>query len=203
MTNKAQKIILTDADGVLLNWEYAFSCWMNQQGYEKQPGSSFQYDIAVAFNLESNNKGHKLVKRFNESAAMGFLPALRDSVHYVKKLHEEHGYEFRCITSMSTDKHAFKLRRMNIEKLFGLSAFTKLTCLATGAPKDDALAEYKDSNYFWIEDKLDNAVAGLKQGLRPILVEHGHNMNEELPEGIHKVVNWKENYSYITGENNE
>ena len=25
MTNKAQKIILTDADGVLLNWEYAFT----------------------------------------------------------------------------------------------------------------------------------------------------------------------------------
>ena len=203
MTNKAQKIILTDADGVLLNWEYAFSCWMNQQGYEKQPGSSFQYNISVAFNLESNNKGHKLIKRFNESAAMGFLPALRDSVHYVKKLHEEHGYEFHCITSMSTDKHAFKLRRMNIEKLFGLSAFTKLKCLATGAPKDDALAEYKDSNCFWIEDKLDNAEAGLRQGLRPILVEHGHNMNEDLPAGIHKVVNWKEIYSYITGENNE
>ena len=203
MTNKAQKIILTDADGVLLNWEYAFSCWMNQQGYEKQPGSSFQYNISVAFNLESNNKGHKLIKRFNESAAMGFLPALRDSVHYVKKLHEEHGYEFHCITSMSTDKHAFKLRRMNIEKLFGLSAFTKLVCLATGAPKDDALAEYKGSNYFWIEDKLENAEAGLKQGLRPILVEHGHNMNEELPDDIHKVVNWKEIYSFITGERNE
>ena len=198
---KAENIILTDADGVLLNWEYAFSCWMQQQGYEKQPGASFQYDIAVAFNLESNNKGHKLVKRFNESAAMGFLPALRDSVHYVKKLHEEHGFEFHCITSMSTDKHAFKLRRMNIEKLFGTSAFTKLKCLATGAPKDDALAEYKGSNCFWIEDKLDNAEAGLKQGLRPILVEHGHNMNKELPEGIHKVVNWKGIYSYITGEN--
>jgi beta-phosphoglucomutase-like phosphatase (HAD superfamily) len=176
---------------------------MEQQGYEKQPGANFQYDIAVAFNLESNNKGHKLIKRFNESAAMGFLPALRDSVHYVKKLHEEHGYEFHCITSMSTDSYAFKLRRMNLEKLFGTSAFTKLICLATGAPKDDALAEYKDSNCFWIEDKLENAEAGLKQGLRPILVEHGHNMNEDLTDGIHKVVNWKEIYSYITGEKDE
>jgi len=199
----AEKLILTDADGVLLNWEYAFTCFMDQQGFQKQPGSAFQYDIAKAFNLKSNNQGHKLIKRFNESAAMGFLPALRDSVHYVKKLHEEHGYEFHCITSMSTDTYAYKLRRMNIEKLFGTSAFTKLICLATGAPKDDALAEYKGSNYFWIEDKLDNAVAGLKQGLRPLLVEHGHNMNEELPEDIHKVVNWKEIYSIITGENDE
>jgi beta-phosphoglucomutase-like phosphatase (HAD superfamily) len=104
---------------------------------------------------------------------------------------------------MSTDTYAYKLRRMNLEKLFGTSAFTKLICLATGAPKDEALAEYKDSNCFWIEDKLENAEAGLKQGLRPILVEHGHNMNEELANGIHKVVNWKEIYSYITGEENE
>ena len=197
MKNKAQKLILTDADGVLLNWEYAFSC------YQKQPGANYQYDISKSFNVESNNKGHKLVKQFNESAAMGFLPALRDSVHYVKKLHEEKGYEFHCITSMSTDTYAYKLRRMNLEKLFGTSAFTKLICLATGAPKDEALAEYKDSNCFWIEDKLENAEAGLKQGLRPILVEHGHNMNEELTNGIHKVVNWKEIYSYITGEENE
>ena len=188
---------------MLLNWEYAFSCWMEQQGYEKQPGANFQYDISKSFNVESNNKGHKLVKQFNESSAMGFLPALRDSVHYVKKLHEEKGYEFHCITSMSTDTYAYKLRRMNLEKLFGTSAFTKLICLATGAPKDEALAEYKDSNCFWIEDKLENAEAGLKQGLRPILVEHGHNMNEELANGIHKVVNWKEIYSYITGEENE
>jgi hypothetical protein len=173
---------------------------MEQQGYQEQPGANFQYDIAKRFNIESKNKGHKLVRQFNESAAMGFLPALRDSVHYVKKLHEEHGYEFHCITSMSTDSYAFKLRRMNLEKLFGTASFTKLVCLATGAPKDDALAEYKDSNYFWIEDKLENAEAGLKQGLRPILVEHGHNMNEDLNDSIHKVVNWKEIYSYITGE---
>tara|TARA_B100000780_G_scaffold104484_1_gene73075 strand:- start:2143 stop:2670 length:528 start_codon:yes stop_codon:yes gene_type:complete len=174
---------------------------MDQQGYQEQPGANYEYDISKRFSLDSKNQGHKLVRQFNESAAMGFLPALRDSVHYVKKLHEEHGYEFHCITSMSTDAYAFKLRRMNLEKLFGPSAFTKLVCLATGAPKDDALAEYKNSNYFWIEDKLENAVAGLKQGLRPILVEHGHNMNEELEDGIHKVVDWKNLYSYITGEN--
>ena len=115
---KEKKIILTDADGVLLNWEYAFTCWMEDKGYQQQPGANYEYNIAKRFNVESNNKGHKLVKQFNESAAMGFLPALRDAVHYVKKLHEEAGYEFHCITSMSTDAYAFKLRRMNLEKLF-------------------------------------------------------------------------------------
>ena len=27
------KVILTDADGVILNWEYAFCCYLEQRGY--------------------------------------------------------------------------------------------------------------------------------------------------------------------------
>ena len=27
------KVILTDADGVLLNWEYAFCCYLEQRGH--------------------------------------------------------------------------------------------------------------------------------------------------------------------------
>ena len=115
---------------------------------------------------------------------------------YVKRLHEEHGYVFRCITSMSTDANAKKLRQMNLEKLFGKTAFEELVCLDTGAPKDDALAPYKDSGLYWIEDKLENAECGLDLGLKPILVEHGFNMNDKLRPGITKVTNWKEIYEH-------
>ena len=141
-----------------------------------------------------------LVKQFNESAAIGLLPALRDSMFYVKRLHEEHGYVFRCITSLSLDKNAYKLRLMNLEKLFGKTAFEELVCLDTGADKDEALLPYKDSGLYWIEDKLDNAMVGLDLGLKPILIEHGFNMNEKLDPNIKKVVNWKEVYEHITGE---
>ena len=29
------KVILTDCDGVLLNWEYAFITWMKRHGYSE------------------------------------------------------------------------------------------------------------------------------------------------------------------------
>ena len=194
------KVILTDADGVLLNWEYAFTVWMEQHGHTQVEDANFLYDIGKRFNLESNNMGHRLVKQFNESAAIGFLPALRDAMYYVKRLHEEHGYVFRCITSLSTDKNAYKLRKMNLEKLFGETAFEELVCLATGADKDEALEPYKDSGLYWIEDKLSNAVCGQNLGLNPILIEHGFNMHDEIPLGMKKVATWKELYQYITGE---
>jgi len=194
------KVILTDADGVLLNWEYAFSCWMQQHGHTEVENANWIYDIGDRFGV-TKETGKLLVKQFNESAAIGFLPALRDAMYYVKRLHEEHGYVFRCITSLSLDKNAYKLRKMNLEKLFGETAFEELVCLDTGADKDDALEQYRDSGLYWIEDKLSNAQLGLDLGLNAILIEHGFNMNDDIPEGMKKVVNWKEVYEHIV--NNE
>jgi FMN phosphatase YigB (HAD superfamily) len=31
--NMDKKLILTDADGVILDWEWAFSVWMQERGY--------------------------------------------------------------------------------------------------------------------------------------------------------------------------
>lgn len=195
-----KKIILTDCDGVLLNWEYAFCVWMEQHGHTQIKNGNEEYNISKRFNI-AESTGKQLVKQFNESAAMGFLPALRDSRYYVKRLHEEHGYEFHCITSMSLDPNAKKLRQMNLDKMFGPTAFPVLHCLDTGADKDEFLDEhYGDSGLYWIEDKMANAIAGLNVGLNPILIEHGWNMNDDLLVGIKKVVNWKEIYEHIVND---
>ena len=193
------KTILTDCDGVLLNWEYAFCTWMEQHGYTQIENGNHYYDLAERFAITREEAKAK-VKIFNESAAIGFLPALRDAMFYVKRLHEEHGYTFHCITSLSLDPSAYQLRKMNLEKLFGPTAFTKLICLDTGADKDEALAKYKDKGLYWVEDKYENAVAGLTYGLKPILIEHGFNMNEPVLDGMVKCLNWKEIYEHITGE---
>ena len=193
------KVILVDADGVLLNWEWAFGVWMEQHGHTSIENGNLLYDIGDRYGI-AKEQGKQLIKIFNESAAIGFLPALRDAMFYVKRLHEEHGYVFHCITSLSLDPNAGKLRRMNLEKLFGKTAFEQIICLDTGADKDEILVTYQGTGYYWIEDKLENAVAGQQFGLNPILIEHGHNMQEILPEGVKKVVNWKEIYEIITGE---
>jgi hypothetical protein len=196
---EGKKIILTDCDGVVMNWEYAFCCWLEQRGYTQIENGNWEYDIGKRFGI-TREEAIKHVITFNESAAMGFLPALRDAMYYVKRLHEEHGYVFRCITSMSLDPNAYKLRKMNLEKLFGETAFEELVCLDTGAEKDAALEPSRDSGVYWIEDKLENAVLGLDLGLKSILMEHGFNMHDDIPEGMTKVVNWKEIYEHITGE---
>lgn len=195
-----KKIILTDADGVILDWEYAFDVWMQQHGFQKQDGGQFVYNIGKRYGIDAD-QGKKLIKIFNESAAIGFLPPLRDAMYYIKRLHEEHGYVFHCITSLSKDENAQELRTMNIRKLFGKTAFEKFIYLDAGADKDQELARYKNKGYYWIEDKIDNCIAGLEAGLKPLLMEHGHNMDYEDPK-IPRVKNWKEIYEHIVVETN-
>lgn len=191
-----QNTILVDCDGVLCNWEYAFAIWMGEHGHERVAGTDREYDIGTRYGI-SKDLGRKLIRMFNESAAIGFLPPLRDAMFYVKRLHEEHGYVFHCITSLSRDANAQKLREMNLNKLFGDTVFERIICLDTGADKDKALMPYQNSGCWWIEDKPENAEVGLNLGLRSVLMEHGHNLyyaNKHIPV----VKNWREIYALIT-----
>ena len=192
MDHRAEKLILVDCDGVLLDWKYAFYKYMNENGYTVIEEG--QYDVAQTFGI-TKEQSRQLVRQFNESARIGFLPGLRDAIKYVKKLHSE-GYVFHCITSLSTDYYAGKLREQNLERLFGKDVFERLVCLDCGADKDDGLLPYKDSGCIWVEDKPLNAECGLNMGLRSILIEHDFNKDYEN-NNLVKVKNWKEIYESI------
>jgi hypothetical protein len=101
------------------------------------------------------------------------------------------------VTSLSKDENAQELRKMNLRKLFGETAFEKFIFLDTGADKDEVLEKYRGTGYYWIEDKTTNAQVGHDLGLKSLLMEHGHNMDHDTP--FPKVKNWKEIYEKIVG----
>jgi FMN phosphatase YigB (HAD superfamily) len=189
------KIILTDADGVLLSWEDHFHEWMEARGYNKVKNDIYhineQYDM-------SRQKSKQLVEEFNNSAWIGWCPALRDARSGVATL-AENGYKFICITSLSLDPYAKELRWQNLRTLFGVDPFVDLVCLDTGADKDAALEPYRNSGLWWIEDKPENAVLGADFGLNTLLVDHTYN--RELNDSrIRRVYNWKDITGIILNE---
>ena len=187
-------IILVDVDGVLLSWEYAFDCWMKEQSYFMTNNGEFEYSISKRYNI-SDDQAIKLVRIFNKSTTIGYLSPLRDSVKYVKKLHQEHGYTFHVITSLGLDPNAQKLRKINLEKLFGDTVFERIICLDTGADKDVELEKYRNSDLFFIEDNIKNAETAAKMGINSILLKHPHNMkyNGKIP----LLNGWNEIYNFI------
>lgn len=189
------KTILVDADGVLLDWVYSFKGWMDRHGYEVVNNDVYQMDQCYGLD---RYEGKRLCRMFNESAWIRKIPPLRDSVKYVRKLHEEHGYVFRVISSLSEDQYAQHLRIKNLRELFGDTVFESYTFLDTGADKDEALAPYEGSGCWWIEDKPENAVLGQSLGLESILVDHPFNKDSFIGD-MPRAKNWREIYDIIVG----
>jgi len=188
-------IILTDCDGVLLNWAQSYHWWMHRKGYRPVDSTAYAMDVHYGIDREDSRE---LCKTFCESAAVGFLPPLRDAVKYVRKLHEEHGAIFHCITSMSDDPWAIKLREENLDRIFGKGVFERVVCLPCGEDKDEALKRYEDSDFIWVEDKAENAELGVKMGLNTFLIDHIYNQGDF--NEVTRVNNWKEIYEYIGGK---
>ena len=192
------KVILVDCDGVLFDWEYSFGNWMKRHDYQVDPNFYSDYKIGKRYNL-NNKDAMRLIRMFNESAWIRKLPPLRDAIHYVKRLHSEHGYVFHCITSLSNDVYSQHLRTKNLIEMFGPSVFEKYIYLDTGADKDEVLKQYKDTGCWWCEDKPANAVAGTVVGLNSILIDHPHNQDfDDTKLNVTRVKNWQEIYNLIT-----
>ena len=190
-----KKTILVDADGVIFNWEYAFNLFMEEHGFETIDDAKLIYNIGVRYDIPEK-QGKTMIKHFNESAMIGFLPPLRDAQEYITRLADE-GWKFICVTSLSTNKYAQKLRTKNIKKMFGEDTFTDFIYLGTGANKDKVLQQFEGSNMWWIEDKVENALDGAKVGLRPLVMEHGYNMDDDR---VRRVKNWEEVYEIVNAE---
>jgi len=193
---KKNKVILTDCDGVCLDWEYGFHTWMETHGHTLKQKDL--YSVAKQYEL-TDEQAKRQVEIFNSSASMGFLPPLRDAQYYIKLLAEKLGYRFVAVTSLSNDVSAQKLRTCNLKKLFGNDTFIEYHYLGCGDDKDEILLELanKYEGSIWVEDKYINAEVGARVGFDALLMEHGHNMSYE---GDCKIVkNWEEIYNYVEG----
>jgi FMN phosphatase YigB (HAD superfamily) len=195
MRELSDKVILTDVDGVLLDWEFHFYRWLEKtEGFHRLSG---HYNVAKAIGVEQKT-GARYVNLFNRSEEMKTLSPLRDAIKYVRKLHEEHGYIFHVITSQTNCKLAQEYRKENLRNVFGDTMWEGFTILNTGQDKDEVLKEWEGTECFWIEDKAANIEMGNQVGLRGILMDHAWNANNTYE--CERVKTWKEIYNIITGE---
>ena len=108
---QSNRIILTDVDGVLLEWENHFIQWMlkrshfvrgkRRQTYKLLPNKEREYAMEKRFGITPTTV-QKEIREFNRSAWMATQPPLPEAVTYVKLLHAE-GWTFIPITSQTSD----------------------------------------------------------------------------------------------------
>jgi hypothetical protein len=199
-----ERIILTDVDGVLLDWFSSFDSYMTSKGLPTIPGNETSYMLAHRHGIP-DLEAYKMAREFNSSSLIEDLKPITDAQKYVGKLHAQ-GFRFVAITSLSDHPRAYSYRKQNLKRLFG-TAIQTLICLDTGASKIDTLKQWEGSGLFWIEDHIRNALDGAQLGLKSILVSAPYNgMPQETLQKIHAKVGferpWEEIYSLI-GEHYE
>lgn len=181
-----EKIILTDCDGVILNWESQFHSWMNARGYNITKNSV--YEIHDTYGI-AQHRAEKCIEEFNTSAYIIGLPAFRDALSGVATL-KERGYRFIAITSVGDNPYTEILRKINLENLFGKDTFLEVHCLSESKGKKSTLDKFNNSGLPWIEDLPKNAKLGADLGLNTFLIDHPYNQYFE-DDRITRVQNWK------------
>jgi hypothetical protein len=193
----SNRIILTDVDGVLLEWENHFTKWMISRGAKLKNKFKAEYDMQRRF-VDATEDIKLAIREFNKSAWMGTQPPMPESQTWIKLLHAE-GWTFIPISSQTSDIPAQELRKRRLEELFGEYAFYNFHILETGQDKDDILAEFHGTGLWWVEDKWTNALAGLKYGLKPLFIDHPYNREYSHPD-ITRVNNWKQIHEIVSND---
>ena len=175
------KILLTDVDGVILDWSGHFNNYLRTYHPDKQlmDPTTFAQAPDTA----------ELIESYNKTAWIGFLQPHKDAIEVLKEIRDA-GWVIIACTSMGTDRYANALRKMNIESHFP-DVFDKVDIIPFMEPKDKWLSYYKHSGAIWVEDKISNAKAGADMGLNTYLMKHEYNAFLD-DKRIKKVDNWRQ-----------
>ena len=197
-----EKIILTDCDGVLCNWNDGFNKFMDDKGMPQLPNTDDQYLLSKRHNITSAY-ATELVREFNEGPSIANLEPFADSVVYVARLSDK-GFRFIVVTSLSDAPHAHYYRSKNLHSIFGSHVFKEINCIEMGASKAHILKNWQDTGYFWIEDHMRQAEAGYEAGLQTVLIRHPYNAHytTDLFPTVSYERPWEEIYNMVCKEYN-
>lgn len=188
-----RKLILTDIDGVVLQWGKAFGHYIKQMGLVPDT-----HNIRPAYKVEkilniTKGEAYKLIDEFHHSKYFMDLIPYTDAFMYIHHLAEE-GYRFIGITACGevNNKIVYDNRYKNLNKYF-FNIFEDLHIMPLGQSKAEFLSRYK--NAYWIEDTLRNAITGLEFGHFTFFINREEDIRDQ---GSHPMItefsSWKEIY---------
>ena len=182
-----KKLILTDIDGVCLDWQKQFEKFLAYHYQDKQPTSD---------PTARRNTLEKEMEQFIGSAWQGWCEPLRDAVEILTKFKQE-GYQVHGCTAMGSDPYAIALRKMNLERYFP-NVFDRLdtTEMGAGCTKEAWLEQYRGKDCVWVEDKWINALCGASMGIKTFVMKQSYNAHNN-DDRIQKVDNWQQIHYYI------
>lgn len=194
--------IITDVDGVLLDWFNGFEKWITEvKGIKPTHGATpSMYKLTDKYPFTSEEIV-KLIEEFNSSSYFGELDAIDGSVEFLKKLVEDDNMEVAWLSAGSVEGQedkCFDMRSSNLKERFGTDI--PGTLLVMDTPKDAYLLRYKEEmgdNLIFIEDSLSHAESAIKLGIRTILLNTTYNNTKTKSKLLYRAKDWEDIYNII------
>lgn len=200
--------IISDVDGVLLDWFNGFDNWIvNTKGIKPLHNTTpSMYKLEDKYPLTGDEIAD-CIAEFNSSDEFGSLQPIDGSVEHLGYLLADSTKEVAWLSSGSVEgkeELCFEMRSKNLKACFGTDI--PGTLLVMRASKVEYLKEYKaeyGDNLVFIEDSFEHAQTAVKLGIKTILLDYAYNNNTSRSKLLYKAKNWEEIYSLIDRVENE
>jgi|SRR6185437_9508186 len=194
--------IITDVDGVLLDWFNGFEKWITEVKGVKptHDATPSMYKLTDKYPFTSKEIV-KLIEEFNSSPYFGELKPIDGSVEFLKKLLEDNTKEVAWLSAGSVagqEELCFDMRANNLKECFGTDITGTLLVMDT--PKDAYLEKYKEEmgdSLVFIEDSLSHAETAIKLGIRTILLGTTYNNTKNKSKLLYRAESWENIYNII------
>jgi FMN phosphatase YigB (HAD superfamily) len=180
------KIIYTDVDATVLDFNLHWEPWLREQGYDFPDDHLHRFNrLTLAFGI-SDEEESDVVHRYFACEHAYSVPAMKGAAEAMRSLHVC-GWRFVAITACPNTAGIAQRRRNNLEAVLGVP-FEEV--IATGFVSKRAVLSSLEPSV-WIEDNYDNALAGHELGFDTYLINHAYNA--DLPDaGMTRVNDWSE-----------
>lgn len=166
------KVIYTDVDLTLLDFNAPFETFARERGYDIPHGATVgQAHLPDCFDIDPADAA-KLVQEFFHAPTFGNLPPLEGAMQAVQRLYGA-GWEFVAITACPDFVH--DRRHRNLIHVFGIE-FRDVLYSGFGGCKKDILSGFTPS--VWVEDNVGHAEIGLELGYDTFLINQRHNLDK-------------------------
>lgn len=165
-----KKTLITDCDGVLLNWLSGIPGFLESQGFDTQhlqgylSGNQF-IPFQDLFMADSDEGALAMMNAYHQSDFLARLPEMEPgSSETIQRLSED--FDIIVVTSFSDDKIAQQNRQDNLTLRYG-DAITDLICLPFSADKTAVLrdlAKGRDAR-IWLDDQIKHVHHGTNAGI--------------------------------------
>ena len=184
-----KKLLLTDVDGVLLNWKTPFVEYVKSLSDAPLVKDAEYWDIKTWID---HPRPLELVENFNTSGALRELKSANKAKEYLEKIHEQ--YDIIAVTSVNDSARLD--REHNLKEVFG-NIFMNIVCVPLGCCKGTWLARFRKDSV-WIEDRPENVMVGHKLGFNSFIMDQPYNRIFDFPDDVSRVSDWAELYEILT-----